>query len=115
LITPIIGLVLGIVIGYFLPFDLPAGDTLYVAIGILACMDSVLGGLRATLTDKFQLDIFLSGFFGNAVIAVVLVYVGNILGISLYIAAIVMYGIRLFQNFAAIRRHGLIFWQRQKK
>lgn len=78
---------------------------MYVSVAILACLDSVFGGLRATLEKKFNTDIFISGFFGNAILAAFLAYVGDRLGVPLYYAAIFAFGGRLFQNFAIIRRY----------
>ncbi|MGL5084901.1 MAG: DUF1290 domain-containing protein, partial [Clostridium sp.] len=53
---------------------------------------------------NFKADIFLSGFFGNAVLAAALAYLGDKLGIPMYIAAVIVFGGRIFNNFAVIRR-----------
>ena len=57
------------------------------------------------MEQKFDSNIFISGFFGNAILAALLAYVGDRLGVPLYYAAIFAFGTRLFQNFAIIRRH----------
>jgi len=104
-VLPILGLIVGVVIGLFLiPFSISPLYSTYVAVGILAALDSMLGGISARLQDKFDLKIFLSGFFGNAIIAAALAYGGDRLGIPLYLAAIFAFGNRLFLNFAVIRR-----------
>lgn len=103
-LIPVIGLIIGIAIGYIVPVEFPQIYSNYVAIGILACVDSVLGGFRSNLDNTFHIPIFLSGFFGNAILAMVLTWMGNKLNIQLSIAAIVVYGSRLFYNFAYIRR-----------
>lgn len=100
----LIGLVIGLVIGCFLPWHIPSQYSLYVATGLLAALDSALGGMNARLKKHFKLSIFLSGFFGNAVIAVFLAWLGDKLGLPLYLAAVLVFGTRLFQNFAEIRR-----------
>ncbi len=100
----LIGLVIGLVVGVFLPWRVPADYSLYVATGLLAALDSALGGINARMKQVFRLNIFLSGFFGNAVIAVFLAWLGDKLGLPLYLAAVVVFGTRLFQNFAEIRR-----------
>ena len=105
MILPIIALLLGVFIGVSCPYVFPAGFMPYVAIGILACVDSVLGGLRSHVSGNFNLGVFISGFFGNALISVVLIWLGEKLNIQLSIAAIVVYGSRVFQNFAFLRRH----------
>ena len=102
---PILGLIVGVIIGLFLiPFNISPVFSKYVAVGILAALDSIFGGFAARLQHKFDLKIFLSGFFGNAFIAAALAYVGDQLGIELYLAAIFAFGNRLFLNFAIIRR-----------
>jgi len=65
------------------------------------------GAVRSILEDKFNTEIFVSGFFGNAILAGFLAYIGDRLGVPLYYAAIFAFGSRLFQNFAIIRRHFL--------
>jgi small basic protein len=76
----------------------------YISIAILACLDSVFGGVKANLEGNFNVKIFLSGFFGNSLLAALLAYIGDRLGVPLYYAAIFTFGSRLFDNFASIRR-----------
>lgn len=104
-ILAFLGIIIGVLIGIYLPITYSASYSLYVSVAILACLDSVFGGLRATLEKKFNTDIFISGFFGNAILAAFLAYVGDRLGVPLYYAAIFAFGGRLFQNFAIIRRY----------
>ena len=101
---PILGLIAGLVIGIFIPYKVPSQYSTYVAVAILAALDSVFGGIAATLQGKFNMKIFLSGFFGNALLAAGLAYLGDQLGIQIYLAAIFAFGNRLFLNFGIIRR-----------
>lgn len=101
---PIFGLIVGILLGVFIPYNIPYQYSNYVAVAILAALDSVFGGIAATLQGKFDLKVFLSGFFGNALLAAGLAYIGDQLGIQIYLAAIFAFGNRLFLNFAIIRR-----------
>jgi len=110
---PILGLIAGLLIGILIPFNIPYQYSNYVAVAILAALDSVFGGIAATMQGKFDLKIFLSGFFGNALIAAGLAYLGDQLGIQIYLAAIFAFGNRLFLNFATIRR--LLFDKLTKK
>ncbi len=103
IIVPIIGLGLGVVIGILCPYMFPSGYSGYIAIGILACMDTVLGGIRSVLEEKFNTSVFISGFFGNSALAIALVFLGEQLNIQLSIAAVVVFGSRIFQNFSNIR------------
>lgn len=101
---PIIGLLAGALIGVLSGFSIPAAFARYTAIAILAGMDSVLGGVRSEMEGRFSTGIFLSGFFANSLLAGLLVYMGDRLGVDLYLAAIVAFGVRLFNNLAVIRR-----------
>lgn len=111
MILPFLGLILGIVVGIASGIVLPYGYSSYVAMGILACLDSVLGGARSVLEEKFHLSVFVTGFFGNCLIAMGLVWLGNRLSIDFSIAAILVFGTRIFQNFSQIRR----FWLNKNK
>lgn len=101
---PILGLIIGLIAGIFLPGEIPTEYSTYIAVGILATIDSVLGGGVASLQGRFDLKIFISGFLGNSFLAVLLAFVGDKMGIPLYMAAIFAFGTRLFENFAVIRR-----------
>ncbi|MEK7431798.1 MAG: small basic family protein [Cyanobacteriota bacterium] len=83
----------------------------YFAVSILAGLDTSIGGLRAGLEKHFRISIFTSGFTFNIFLAVLLVYLGDLLGIDLYLAAMLVFGMRLFNNITAIRRSLLDkFW-----
>lgn len=101
----LLGFIVGVVAGSFSPITLPMQYVRYLSVSLLACLDSVFGGIRASLEDKFDNVIFITGFFTNALLAGILVYLGDRLGFELYLAAIVAFGVRLFQNLAIIRRH----------
>ncbi|MDI6632608.1 MAG: small basic family protein [Bacillota bacterium] len=100
-----IGLVLGIAIGFNVPLVFPQAYGKYMGLAVLAALDSVFGGVRASMEGRFDNAIFLSGFFSNALLAAGLVFIGDRLGVELYTAAIVAFGVRLFQNLGTIRRH----------
>ena len=111
----IIGLLVGLAAGLLFPWTIPSQYSLYAATGLLAALDSALGGLRGRVVGDFKLDVFLSGTIGNAVIAVFLTWLGRYLGIPLYLAAVVVFGTRMFQNFAEIRRELLTSKQKSAK
>lgn len=101
---PILGLIAGLIIGIFLPFHIPQAYSNYAAVAILAALDSVLGGFSASLEGRFDIKVFLSGFFGNSLLAALLAFIGDKLGIQLYLAAVFAFGNRIFLNFGNIRR-----------
>lgn len=105
MIIPLLGLLIGIIIGIFMPYNIPFAYSKYMAVAILACLDSVFGGLAASMQGKFDMKVFISGFFGNALLAAGLAYIGDKLGADIYMAAIFAFGNRLFLNFAIIRRY----------
>jgi small basic protein len=101
---PILGLFIGLVLGATLSVTVPAQYSRYTAMAILAALDSVMGAVRAELEGQFDNRIFLSGFFANIILAAGLTFLGDRLGVELYVAAIVAFGVRLFNNLAIIRR-----------
>lgn len=104
MLLPIVALLLGFAIGQFTKISIPAALAPYMSVALLAALDSVLGGVRATLEDTFDDLIFVTGFFSNALLAGALAFLGDKLGVNLYMAAIFAFGVRLFENLALIRR-----------
>ena len=104
---PIIGLLIGTIIGSLFHITIPAQYSRYTAMAILAASDSILGAARAQLEGQYDNRVFISGFCVNALLAGFLAFVGDRLGVELYYAAIVAFGVRLFENLAVIRRHFL--------
>lgn len=103
----VMGLALGLVLGFGLDISYPAEYSFYITMGLLAAMDSIVGATRSMMEEKYNNLIFISGFVTNAVLAMMLTYVGDRLGVPLYFAAILIFGGRLFNNSAVIRRHAI--------
>lgn len=103
----VIGLAMGVLIGLALPNVLPASFASYLSIALLAAMDSAFGGIRASLEGRFVPVTFLSGLVSNAILAGLLTYLGNKMGVPLFDAALFAFGYRIFQNLGSIR-HALI-------
>lgn len=104
MIYPALGLLLGIIVGYYSPMTVPTFYAPYMSISVLAALDSIFGGIRAIREGNFIISIFATGFFSNALLAGFLAYFGDRLGIPIYLAAIFAFGVRIFQNLAIIRR-----------
>lgn len=100
----VIAVVVGALLAFALDWYIPVTLTSYVAIVILAALDSMFGAYRSSLEKKFDATIFITGLLGNSVIAVFLMFVGKKLGADLYLAAVLVFGTRMFNNFASIRR-----------
>ena len=106
---PVLGFLVGFgVAHYFWREGVPFALADYLSLAVLAGLDSVFGGIRAGVERHFRSDVFLSGFLVNMILAVLLVYLGNVIGVSdLYLAAVVTLGWRIFTNLSVIRRHWL--------
>jgi small basic protein len=101
---PLIGLLLGLIIGSVFSVTIPAEYARYTALAIVAALDSVLGALRADMQGEYDNLVFITGFVVNALLAVLLTVLGDRLGVELYFAAVIAFGVRIFNNTAIIRR-----------
>lgn len=103
----IIGIVLGLGLGLVLKPDVPLWMEPYLPIAVVAAMDAVFGALRAFLDGIFSDKVFVISFISNVVIAAMIVFLGDKLGVGAQLSTgvIVVLGIRIFANVAAIRRH----------
>jgi small basic protein len=102
-----IGLLLGVLLGLVLQPDVPVWLEPYLPIAVVAALDAVFGALRAFLDGIFDDKVFVVSFVSNVLIAGLIVYLGDKLGVGgqLSTGVIVVLGIRIFSNVAAIRRH----------
>ncbi len=105
-IAIIVGCVLGILIGFISP-TIPYTVSQYLAIGIVAALDSVFGGIASNIKKNFDIKVFISGFFVNAILAILLTYLGEQLNVDIYLAAIIVFVGRMFNNLGIIRRYYL--------
>lgn len=106
---PVAGLLAGVALGLFLQPEVPVWLQPYLPIAIVAALDAVVGGARALGERRFDDRVFVISFVSNVLIASTMVYFGDQLGVGsqLSTGVIVVLGIRIFANAAAIRR--LIF------
>ena len=104
---PVVGLILGFALIYGTKVTVPAEYAGYISLATLAGLDSIFGGIRAGIEGKFHDDIFLSGFVVNTLLAALLAYVGDQIGVNLLLAAVVVLGGRIFLNLSLIRRYWL--------
>ena len=105
----LIGCLLGAIIGVNGP-TISYTYSGYLAIAIVAALDSVFGGITSVLNEKFDFKVFISGFFGNAILSILLTWLGVKLNVDIYLAAIVVFVGRMFTNFAIIRRYYVDKW-----
>lgn len=104
---PLIALVIGAVLGLVLQPSVPAFIAPYLPVAVVAALDAIFGGVRARLDGTFSDRVFLISFLTNVVLATFLVFLGDQLGVGseLSTAVVVVLGVRIFQNLAAVRRH----------
>ena len=105
-IAIILGCIIGVILGNFAPI-ISYTYSGYLAIAIIAALDSVFGGVVSSLSKKFDMGVFLSGLFGNAILAILLTYLGQRLNVDIYLAAIFVFVSRMFNNLGIIRRYYL--------
>ena len=112
LIAIIIGCILGAILGINAPM-ISYTYSSYLAIAIIAALDSVFGGIASVVNKKFDMKIFISGFFGNAILAILLTMLGEKLNVDIYLAAIVVFVWRMFMNLGIIRRYYVEKWSKK--
>ena len=108
-IAILIGCILGAIIGMNAPM-ISYTYSSYLAIAIIAALDSVFGGITSVINKNFDLKIFITGFFGNAILSILLTILGEKLNVDIYLAAIVVFVGRMFTNLAIIRRYYVDKW-----
>lgn len=108
------GCLIGALIGINAPM-IPYTYSGYLAIAIIAALDSVFGGISSVVKGNFDLKIFISGFFGNAILSILLTYLGQKLNVDIYLAAIIVFVGRMFTNLSIIRRYYIEKWDKKKE
>ena len=104
---PALGLLAGILAGLFLHPTVPLWLQPYLPIAVIAALDAVFGAVRAVLDGIFNDKVFVVSFLSNVVVAALIVFLGDQLGVGAQLSTgvVVVFGIRIFANAAAIRRH----------
>ena len=103
----VIALVVGVALGVIFRPTVPVGLVPYLPIAVIAALDAVFGGIRARLDKIFDDKQFVISFISNVLVAALIVYLGDQLGVGgqLSTGVVVVLGVRIFGNVAAIRRH----------
>ena len=111
-IAILVGCILGALVGINVPlisYSYPS----YLAIAIIAALDSVFGGITGVLKQEFDFNVFISGFFCNSILSILLTYLGNKLNLDIYLAAIVVFVGRMFLNLTIIRKYYIEKWTKK--
>jgi small basic protein len=106
-VIALVALLVGAALGLLLQPSVPLSLAPYLPVAVVAALDALFGGVRARLDQTFSDRIFLVSFLSNVVLAVFLVYLGDQLNVgdALETAVLVVLGVRIFSNLAAVRRH----------
>ena len=107
-----IGCILGAIIGINAP-TISYSYSSYLAIAIIAALDSVFGGITGTLKGEFDFKIFISGFFCNSIMAILLTLLGNKLNVDIYLAVIIVFIGRMLLNLTIIRKYYIDKWSKK--
>ena len=102
MLLPLIGLLLGVALGILLPLQIPVVYSHYFAVVLLGILDAVLTGLKHGLEDSFDVLTFWSGLLVTLVAAILLVYIGERLGVELYLALLFAFGYRILNGVSDV-------------
>ena len=107
----LLALALGVTLGLLTNVGVPAEWLTYLGVAVLAAIDACLGGVKAALDQDFDDKVFISGFLTNTLMAAFIVFVGDRIGVrELYLAAVVAFGVRVFDNLGTVRRQIFQRW-----
>ncbi len=117
MIWALLGILFGILLGLGINVTIPVVYTKFSAVILIGILDALFGAIRAEITrDQYNAVIFISGLFFNIILALVITYLGDKLGLDLYLAATVVFTFRIFSNVGITRRALLQRWlEKQKK
>ena len=95
-----------IAIGIFTGLNLEISMTYakLISVAIIACLDSVLGGFIASINKQFRFSEFLTSFFGNAIVTIILVFLGEKLNVDIYLGAVVVFTAKILDNLSKLRK-----------
>src|SRR3989304_8373851 len=103
MIWGILGILICLVIGYFFPVAIPVEFARYTAVGIMGILDALFGAFKSNLQKEFNIMVFVSGLLFNMFLAVIITWLGDRLSLDLYLAVLVFFTFRIFNNIAVIR------------
>lgn len=105
MIWALVGILIGILVGLGIDYTIPFAYTKFTAVVLVGILDALFGAIRAEVTkDQYDAMIFISGLFFNIILALVITYLGDKLGLDLYLAATVVFTFRIFSNVGITRR-----------
>lgn len=105
MIFALIGIIIGVILGLLINYPIPLEFTRYTAVIIIGMLDALFGAIRSEVTkDEYSTLIFLSGLLFNILLALGITFLGDKMGLDLYLAATFVFTFRIFSNLGIIRR-----------
>ena len=106
MIYALAGILVGVIVGLALNVPIPIEYSRYTAVVIIGMLDALFGALRAEITkDNYNPLIFITGLMFNIILAIGITFLGDQLGLDLYLAATFVFTFRIFTNVGVMRRH----------
>ncbi|HTQ12019.1 MAG TPA: small basic family protein [Fimbriimonadaceae bacterium] len=115
-VLPIVAMIVGAILARIFGVGPIGGwEGEYIAVACLAGLDTVCGGIRSGLEGKFTNEVFVTGFVSNVILAFFMAWLGDKIGIDLFLAIALVFGSRILQNLSLIRRYLLTKYQDAKE
>jgi small basic protein len=101
MLIALVGIIIGMLIGLTLTYSYNAAFTIYITLTILILIQSLL---RIIKNESIGLNIYkeIILIVSEIIFAGLLAYIGEKLGISLYLAIVLSFGLRIFNDFNLI-------------
>ena len=99
-----LGILVGIVIGILLPLNISLINEKVLLILILVSFDILFAGINAKLLKQFDYLLFTNEFILNSILSVVLVYLGNIMGLDLFSVVALVLTLKIFYNLSKLTK-----------
>jgi small basic protein len=101
----ITGILIGIIVGLNIHYSIPVEYIKYSAVIIVGVLDSLLGGIKAEVNEnEYDPTLFITGLLTNIFLALLITFLGEKMGLDLYLAATVVFTFRIMTNISVIRR-----------
>ena len=101
----IFGLVIGIVIGINTNYSIPDEYIKYTAVMTIAIIDFLLSAIKSEVKkSEYNAQVIFTGLLYNLGLAVGITYLGEKLGLDLYLAASIYFIFHIFTNTNEIRK-----------
>jgi small basic protein len=101
---PIIGLLIGLLVGGLLPVTIPIVNAQINTILVMVSTDALFNGFLSKLEGRFSTLLFSIEFLLNTLLAIGMVYIGIIMGVDLFLAVVIIFGVRIFHNLSQINQ-----------